>query len=250
MRKIILILASLSLLTNNSFGQNDNEKTDNLLLVKGVAIVKEIPEIISITINIKTESPNYKTCQEQMEKVIIKTKRIFVSSGISSELIKMNEIRVNEKIDYLKGERINNGFTGAASFGIESTFSTDFTNKLLTALKNDSITITYSIVFKLSESQKASVRQKAVELAIADAKEKAKLIANASNVVLLKINSIDYKNEDFGRDTEYDIISKDYWAYRDIRIGSGSRNESTEDLNPKEIGIQKSVQMKWIIKEK
>jgi uncharacterized protein YggE len=221
-----------------------------LILVKGVAIVKEIPEIIAVTINVKTESPNYKTCQEQMEKLISKTKRIFVTSGISADLIKMNGIRVTEKIEYSKGERINNGYLGAASFGIESTFSTDFTSKILTALKNDSIVITYSIEFKLSESQKAKVRQKAVELAIADAKEKAKLIAEASNVILLKINSIDYKNEDSGRDSEYDIISKDNWISREIYLGSAGRKENTEDLNPKEIGIQKSVQMKWIIKEK
>jgi len=250
MKKSILIFAAFTLLIISAFGQNNIEKSENSLLVKGVAILKEMPDIISITINVKTESPEYKMCQEQMVTLINKTKQIFIKSGINGELIKMNEIKVSEDIEYNRGETVKKGYKGEASFEIESKFSIDFTNKLIVALKNDTIMITYKIEFKLSEAQKLTIRQKAITLAIADAKEKAKIIAEASNVKLITINSIEYKNDDYVyRNIESDIISTDNWVERNNRTGSVSDNQTT-DFNPKEIGLQKSVQIKWLIQEK
>jgi uncharacterized protein len=250
MKKTILFITAFALLTISAFGQNNIEKSDNYLLVKGVAIIKEIPEIIVVTLNVKVESPQYKSCQEKVLKAIDKTKQIFVQSGIDKDLIKINEFKVNEQSNYKNGEVIKNGYVGAASFGIESIFSPEFTNKLLNALKNDSLSINYSIGFKLSETQKLSIRQKAIAMAITDAKEKAKIIAESSNVKLIMINSIEYKNDDYAsRNTDNDIISTDNWISRDDRTGSVSSNQ-TIDLNPKEIGLQKSLQIKWLIRDK
>lgn len=90
-------------------------------------------------------------------------------------------------------------------------------------------------------------------MAIEDAKEKAKSIAESSNVYLIKINSIVYKDDDYAaRNSDKDIIKEDVWISQDIRIrGSGAGNNTpTIDFNPNEIGIQKSVQIEWTIKEK
>ena len=257
MKKRVLIFTICTLLTGALFGQNNVEKSDNYLLVKGVAILKEIPQIISVTINVKTDSPVYAKCQEQMLMLINKTKRIIIKNGIDADLIKMNEIKVTEDIEYSRGERIKKGYEGAASFGIESEFSTDFTNKLIAALINDSIMITYKIDFKLSEAQKLSIRQKAIKLAIADATENAKIISESSNIILLNINSIEYRNDDYAyQNVERDIISTDNWVERNDRTGSVSYNQTadlhnqTTDFNPKEIGLKKSVQIKWLINDK
>jgi len=249
MKKRVLIFTICALLAGSLSGQNNVEKPENYLLVKGIAILKEIPEIISVTINVKTNSPEYKKCQEQMLMQMNKIKQIFIKNGIGPDLLKMNEFKIAEDIANNRGERIKKGYEGAASFGIESKFPTDFTNKLFAALKNDSITITYKIDFKLSEAQKLSIRQKAIALAIADAKEKAKIISESSGVKLSTINSIEYRDEVYAyHNAERDIISTDNWVKGNDSTGSFSYNQ-VPDFNPKDIGVQKSVQIKWSISD-
>lgn len=255
MRFILSICLSFVLISFNANGQSNIQNADNTLLVKGVAILKQTPEIIYATINIKIESKEYNDCQDKVMTALQKAKSIFIKSGIDKDLIKTNEIGVSEKTELKNNEFIKSGFIGNVSLIIESTYSVDFTNKLLKALKNDSLSIYYNIGFKLSETQKASLRQKAISMAIDDAKEKATSIAESSNVKLIKINSIVYKDDDYAsRNSDRDIIKEDVWIARDISIrgysGSAGSNNPTLDFNPTEIGIQKSVQIEWIIKEK
>ncbi|HET6556297.1 MAG TPA: SIMPL domain-containing protein [Prolixibacteraceae bacterium] len=250
MRFILSICLSFVLISFNTNGQS-NIQNNNTLIVKGVAILKQTPEIIYATINIKIESKEYNDCQDKVMTALQKAKSTFINSGIEKDLIKTNEIGVSENREFKDGEFVKTGFTGNVSLIIESVYSIDFTQKLLTALKNDSLSVYYNIGFKLSETQKTLLRQKSISMAIEDAKEKARSIAESSNVYLIKINSIVYKDDDYAaRNSDKDIIKEDIWISQDIRIRGTGNNSPTIDFNPNEIGIQKSVQIEWTIKEK
>jgi uncharacterized protein YggE len=219
--------------------------------VKGIAILKQIPEIISATINIKVESPEYNDCQDKVMTALQKTKSVFASYNIDKEIIKTNEIGVSEKRDVINGKIENTGFIGNVSLIIESPYSTDFTRNLLAALKKDSLSINYNISFKLSEAQKVLLRQKAINMAIDDAKEKAISIAKSSNVKLIKINSIVYRDDDYAWNRDIDIIKEDIWISQDgfVTIRGNSSGTPTIDFNPKEIGILKTVLIEWTFSE-
>jgi uncharacterized protein len=147
-------------------------------------------------------------------------------------------------------------FIGNVSLTIESTYSVYFANKLIATLKNDSLFCYYSIGFKFSEKQKSILRQKAILMAIEDAKEKAQSIAESANVKLIRINSIIYKDDDnVSRiPKDRDIIKDDIWITQEMKsIGqSHSLNSKyqTFDFNPKEVEIEKSIQIEWAIKDK
>jgi len=239
------------LISFSANGQSEIQNADNTLIVKGIAILKQTPEIICATINIKIESKEYNDCQDKIMTALQKAKSIFMNSGIDKDLIKTNEIGVSENRDFRNGEFIITGFTGNVSLIIESVYSINFTKKLLAALKHDSLSVYYNIGFKLSETQKSLLRQKAISMAIDDAKEKAKSIAESSNVRLVKINSIIYKDDDYAaRNGDKDIIKEDVWISQNISIRGTGNNSPALDFNPKEIGIQKSVQIEWTITEK
>jgi len=239
----------------NANGQSQVQNTEGTIHVKGVAILKQIPELISVTINIKTESKEYGNCQDKLIATLRNAKKIFGNNGINKDLIKTNEFRVSENKTYKNGEEVKLGFIGNVSLSIDTIYSVEFTKKLLSALQTDSISFNYNIVFKLSEAQKDLLRQIAISKAIEDAKKKAVLIAESSNVRLEKINSIVYKDDAFGSVANDNDIIKEYsWSpdgimIRGIAYGT-SNNMPTKDFNPKEIKIVKTVEIEWLIKDK
>jgi uncharacterized protein YggE len=240
-------------LTLTLSGQSDQKKNENTLLIKGVSVIKQIPEIISATISIKRDSKDYSDCQDKIMDALQKSKSIFAEYKIEENLIKTNEISVSEKIEFVAGKIIKGGYSGSVSLTIESAYTVDFTKKLLGALKKDTLINSYNINFKLSENQKTLLRKKAISMAIDDARDKALSIAEASNVRLVKINSITYRDDEYanGWNIDKDIIKENILSSTStIRIRGNSSDEPTIDFNPKEIGIQKTVLIEWIIAEK
>jgi len=195
--RFLLIIFGLVFLMINGYGQGKISTVDHTLTVKGVAILKQTPDIIYATINIKIESKEYNDCQDKVITALQKAHSYFINNDISKDLIRTNEIGVSEDREYKNGEYVGKGFIGNISLTIESDYTIEFTQKLLAAFKNDSLSVYYNIGFKLSEKLKAELRQKAVAMAIADANEKARTIAETSNIQLIKINSIVYKDDDY-----------------------------------------------------
>lgn len=241
------------LILSASYGQLLSPQTkDHTLLVKGSAIIKQIPEQILVSINVKSESRDYSDCQDQLLTKMEKVKSALLKQKINKDLIKTNEITINERKEFLNGKTVNTGFIGSISVIIESPWSNDISNKLLTALKSDSLGLNYTVGFRLSEAQKSQLRQQAITLAIEDAKEKASLIANSSDIKLLNINSITWLDDDISYLRDRDIIKEVVRPSQEpfLSIRGTETDAPNIDFNPKEIGIIKSVRIEWIIQEK
>lgn len=250
MKKLILAFTGLIILTLSTSAQLFNsDLKDNCLLIKGTAILKQTPEIISASISIKSESKDYSICQDMLYNQLGRITALFLKQNISKDLIRTNEITINEKIDYIDGRETHNGFSGNITLIIESDYSPKFAKDLINVLKADTSFSNYSISFKLSEEQKSKLRAQAITLAIDDAKEKATLIAKTLNIKLIKINSISYLNEGPTWIIDRDIIKEVIEPSKEIFANEGSESNSTIDFNPKEIKIFKTVEIEWIIED-
>jgi uncharacterized protein YggE len=245
MRSIILNLIALTLFSISVKGQFLTSPTkDNTLVVDGNAIIKAIPNDILAVITVKAESQNYTECQDKLLNRIGIVKSSILRQNINKDLIKTNEITINEKNEYVDGKKMKTGLQGSISLSIETTFSPDFAGKLLTALEIDSLGVEYNIRFNLSEDQKSKLRKEAITLAVADAKEKAIILAKSSNIKLIKINAISYLDEGNIFDHDRDIVREEFNPILEAFAVMGSPNEMAQnvDFNPKEIGIdRKSV---------
>jgi hypothetical protein len=253
MKTFFLTLAGLLIFSVISNGQLYSSQTkDHTILVKGTAIIKQIPELIFVSINVKSESQDYSDCQNRVLFKMEKVKIAILKQKISKDLIKTNEITINERKEFINGKTVNTGFIGNISIIIESPYSIDISNKLLTAFKSDSLVLNYTVGFRLSEAQKSQLRQEAITLAIEDAKEKALLIAKSSNIKLLNINSITYLDDDLTYLRDRDIIREVVRPSQDAFLSVRGTDSDTPniDFNPKEIGIIKSVRIEWTIEEK
>src|SRR5665647_1218721 len=125
-----------------------------------------------------------------------KVRSSILKQNISNDLIKTNDMTINERQEFINGKTTKTGFNGNISLIIESPYSPEISKKLLTAFSTDSLVLNYSIGFKLSEKQKSQLRQLAIAKAVEDAKERAYLIAKSSNVKLIKLNSITYLDDE------------------------------------------------------
>jgi uncharacterized protein len=250
MKTIFVILSGLLIFALSVNGQIGTAQTkDQTLLVKGSAILKQMPEIIYASVNVKSEAQDYSDCQNKLMYKMEEVKSSLLKQNISRELIKTNEITISERREYINGKTVSNGFVGNISLIIESPYSTEISNKLLIAFRNDSLALNYSIGFRLSEVQKSQMRQQAITIAIDDAKEKASLIAKSSNIKLIKINSITYLDEDFTYLRDRDIIKEEVIRTQEVFVAVRGANSNTPniDFNPKEIGIIKTVRIEWTI---
>jgi uncharacterized protein len=247
-----LITLGLIILTIPVNGQfNFPQTKDNTMVVKGTAILKQIPEILSASIVIKSESLDYSECQNNLLAKVEKVKTSLIKQNISNDIIKTNEFQISEKDEYQDGKTFQTGFKGSLSLIIETNYSPDLTKKLISAFKIDSVTLDYSIDFKLSEQQKSKLRQEAIKLSVEDAKEKAILLAKSSNVKLLKINSITYLDDELSWAQDRDIIKErtDYLSNVFLAVEVGQPENLSINFNPQEIGIIKSVQIDWVIED-
>ncbi len=248
----ILAVFVLTLIALNSIAQYGIQNKDNILVVKGVAVLQQIPELINARIVIKAEAQSYKDCHSKLLSQMEKVKSTFLKYNIDNDLIKSDQLMISEEKRYKDANNWTTLFIGSAAFTIETNYSIDFTQNLLTALKQDSLSLHYSVSFKLSEAQKAYLRENAITEAIADAKEKAISIAKSSGVNLGRINSIKYLDESgpWGRDWDIQKEEIVVQSFVNASVRGGGYERPTIDFNPKEIGIIKTIEIEWIINDK
>jgi uncharacterized protein YggE len=252
MKTIFTILSGLLIFSLSVKGQlGTPQAKDQTLLVKGTAVLKQMPEIIYASVNVKSEAQDYSDCQNKLLYKMEKVKSSLLNQNIGRDLIKTNEISISERKEYINGKTVGTGFVGNISLIIESPYSTEISNKLLIAFRNDSSGLNYSIGFRLSEAQKSQLRQQAITRAIDDAKEKALLIAKSTNIKLIKINSITYLDDDFTFIRDRDIIREEVRPSQVAFVAVRGDNSNTPniDFNPKEVGIIKSVRIEWTISD-
>ena len=217
-------------------------------MVNGTAILKQIPETITANISVKAKDDKFSECQGKLVKAIDQAKNLLVKSGIDEEIIHTFDLNVSERRDYLANNQVKLSFEGSASISVEHIYSVEYAQKLLSAIQNETVTLLYSLNFTLSENQKKELRQKAIDLAMSDAKEKAEAIAKAGGFKLVKINMITFTDNEMGG-FESDLVQEGRLNSGYIAIAKAATAPAI-DFNPKEIGIKKSITVEWLIEEK
>ena len=187
MKKTILLLTIL-FLGITLFGQ----KQDNLLKIKGNAVLYQVPEIMTVNIPMHVTDSLYENCSIKLTEVHKELKDALIASGIERSAIKTDDLNVGEKTKWTKEGRIPDGFLGSVSVKIEMKYSPDMLNKIINTLKNNSFNFGYNVDFRLSEEQKLQTLENVLEYAIDDAEKKAEIIAKNLNIKLSEIYEVNF----------------------------------------------------------
>lgn len=248
MKKIILILSVIFL------SWNANSQEFSSLVVEGKAIIKEIPENILITINLTASNPDYAACSDNLTQSSNKLQKDLIALGINSKTIKANRFNIQEEYNYnyQNGVKTKLGYQGIIKLTIEDKFSNKILTAIMETMKKTDYKFNYSVDFILSDNQRQNLVNFAIENSVADAKQKAEIIARAAGIELIKIKSITYPNEFKPYDFEADIYNR--VKYRAPMVAAmaadGGINPNGISINQEEIAIEKTVTIEWITKAK
>jgi len=242
MKKCILV-AGLALLAMPLAAQ----KTDNLLKVKGEAILSYTPEEMRIVVSIEAKDTVYANCSDILIRTYNSVVDRLIAAGIDKGKIKSGNIRFSENIrwDRAKDIDVNLGYIGRQSVIVEEKYSNEQLAKIANALKVDTLYSSYTINFQLSEKQKNEALQLVIEGAIKDAVNKAQIIANATNVQLVKIKDINYNHTSSYDDLVQYSVALDSEDYGEV---PGKKGETYSNLTPAPVEIKKSINIIWEIK--
>ena len=241
MKKIILSLA-IVFFTLGSFAQ---DKQGGLITVEGKSSVKLAPEDISFTVNFSVKDENYKQCAEMSVEKMDKVKKLFIKNGIDEELIKTNSFSIHEvqKYDPELRKSVFDGYEANIPVTIRTKKDYEKNDKIFELIK-DNLQSSFSLNFALSEEQMETVKEKLIQLAVEDAKQKATIIAQSAEVDLGKIKSIQYGEPRMigSFNTNMELMRAET-----MPLMNAAKADITSVLSPDEIEMRTNIVIAWEI---
>jgi len=245
MKKIVLATTCL-LFSCNIFSQEYSTLT-----VEGKAIIKEVPENVLFSVTLSSNDPDYSVCSDNLTRNSNSFQKALTDQGLDAKLIKISGFNIEEEIDYQNNTRKKIGYKGTVYLSIESPFSYKVLSAVMETIKKNPYQFSYTVNFVLSESQKQDIINYAIEKSVADAKLKADLIAKASNLELVRINSIKYSKDYFNYETDNDVISLVNQRIRyNVPLAIMMPQSDEMSINQEELAVEKIVTIEWITRSK
>lgn len=207
------------------------------LQVAGKAIVKEIPKEIVFRIPLKIVDSSYIGCNDRMVYTLNELQKDLKKKGIAEESIQTGDYSITENMVFEGGKRMQQGFKGSVNVLLSANYSPQLIQKVLESVS--SFKLNYTINFSMSEDQKQRLTEIAMVSAVADARQKAMILAKAANVQLGSILKISYGIDQYRTEP---MISE--------RIMSSQADELSQNelnLSPSMTSLFKSVLIVWEI---
>lgn len=212
------------------------QDTNSVLQVVGKASLKAKPENMVLSIPISVKDSLFENCSTELMDKMQALVEDLSHTGIDKEDIKSDDLSLVEDYEYIGRERKKVGYVGRVSVHVEKLYTPELIGKIINVLGVHSLD--YSLQFRLSEQQKTELTEQAIKEAIADAKQKAQVIAEESGVELKNISKISY---DY-RSQVAEPLLKTVMNETSLATGGGQ-----PEFNPREVSIEKQVQIEWRI---
>jgi len=171
---------------------------DRIIRVNGQGNISVPPDTIQVDMVLTTVKPTYEEAIKAAGISLEQLRGCLRVVGFDKEDIKTTDFRVNTKYENVKDmngnyERVFVGYEVINHLKIEFEENSIKLGRVLTALSNCEATPEFSILYMLKDD--TEVNELLLRYAISDAKEKAKVMADAAGVRLGKVINIDYRGD-------------------------------------------------------
>ena len=234
MKKVTYLLLLFVLSVTNMSAQIDQAS----LQVAGKGTVKEIPKEVGFRIPLKIVDSSYMGCNDRMAYTLNKLQKDLKKKGIAEESIHTNNYSITENMVFDGGKRVQQGFKGSVNVMLAANYSPQLIHKVLESVS--SYKLNYTINFSMSEDQLQRLTKIAMVRAVEDAKQKALILAEASNVQLGSILKISYGIDQYRPEP--------FLSERMISSQTDELSQNELNLSPPMISLFKTVLIIWEIK--
>ncbi len=234
MKKVTYLLLLFVLSVTNMSAQIDQAS----LQVAGKGTVKEIPKEVGFRIPLKIVDSSYMGCNDRMAYTLNKLQKDLKKKGIAEESIHTNNYSITENMVFDGGKRVQQGFKGSVNVMLAANYSPQLIHKVLESVS--SYKLNYTINFSMSEDQLQRLTKIAMVRAVEDAKQKALILAEASNVQLGSILKISYGIDQYRPEP--------FLSERMMSSQTDELSQNELNLSPPMTSLFKTVLIIWEIK--
>ena len=215
------------------------------ITVKGMGNVKAAPDYIVISMNLESQNNNYDETMELAAKQIDYLNISLEAIGFEKESVKTTNFNVRTDYDSVKDKNGNykrnfNGYICSHRLKVEFDFDTKRLAQTLYAISKCLATPELSIAFTVKDP--SAVNKELLRSASINAKEKAQILCEASNVELGTLISIDYN---WG---VLNIISHTDYMLEEKCMSMPMGAMSDMEIEPDDIEVSDTATFVWEIK--
>ncbi|HCA29881.1 MAG TPA: SIMPL domain-containing protein [Ruminococcaceae bacterium] len=169
-----------------------NERT---LTVKGIGNLKTAPDLVIITMNLTTTTPDYERTTECATLDIESIRKAIISVGYDKQALKTTDFKIKAEYESVKDAAGNwkrkfEGYSCIHHLKLEFDLDMKRLGETILAIAQCGANPEFDINFSIKD--KAAVQAELLEKAVANATEKAAILAKASGVSLGAVKHIDY----------------------------------------------------------
>lgn len=165
-----------------------SESTD-LFTVSGEGEAAATADTARVSLGVTKTAATAELAKNEMNNIANKLISDLKNLGIKETDIKTSNFSVNPNYDYAKGTQTITGYTASQNLDVK-TQTVDLANKAIDTATQDGANNIGGVSFTLDDQDKAALEERARNIAIKDAKEKAGSIARAAGIRLGKIVNI------------------------------------------------------------
>lgn len=201
--------------------------------VSATANIESPPDKAELYVKIETLAPDAQASQQKNSEISGQVIKNLLLEDVAKKDIETSQYYLDQKIRYgREGEQIIEGYVTMHILKITTAKTTEV-GKLIDAAIQGGANGINSIVFTLSDEKKAELRNEALANAAAEAREKAKTIAESLGVKLGKLHT--------ASESSFDI--RPYFA----SYAAGEKSEAPTQIQPQQVQVSATLAVEYSI---
>lgn len=238
MKKTLILVLTLCIYTVAA------QTTPTTLAISGKSSISITPDITVIRVNLNSLHMDYNTAIVSLDNKAKDFKNVLADQSVGQKQISSENFSIDKRYDYRNNAKVFLGYEAKLWMEIEFENNNAFANKIITALGRSETEAEISVSFKLSNALKDSLNDQLIELAIADAQQKAEVITRATDQQLEQILKINYGVQD--KVSPFATLN-----YSNAEIRSRNKSNNTNfTITPQDINLTTDIVIFWITSAK
>ena len=209
------------------------------LTVRGRGTASADPDLVVLSFGVAGRDPSYSASVEELNGRVEALREDIEAAGVERDRLKTTgfDVRDDRRYDRDTGKHVFLGYEASHRLRLELPFDRDLLNSVLARAAASASEAAVTVSFEVSDVE--SLRRGAMRAAVADAREGARVLAEASGATLGEILSIDYS---------YVEIRARRLSYEFANTGAMyEASAPAPDVEPEALDAEEGVTVVWEI---
>ncbi len=167
-------------------------QTNSHLEIRGESELKAIPDEVTCQLRNQLVRNDYDDALKALDRQLKEVKKVLVKLSFPEDQIKTRSFSIGPNRFYQRGVSRDSGFVARQDLEVTFTFDRETVVQLINEISDSKANPSLSFAFGFTRAREQELEEQLIVDAVADASEKAKLIAASAGVELGNVRRIQY----------------------------------------------------------